>query len=543
VSWIVDLRLLVGRIRFCPDAESEVETAGQALLSWGEAPPAFLRDASRLYTASDHQLRSLEGFTAVIAVAEGQAVVLTGAGGCTSLYAAESNTAQAWSSHATAAAHLAGGRPQLEASAIPELFAAQFVGDQGTHLRDVTAVPAATRIRITPAGTEERCYWPPRERWALIPEDEAQAEAERLLLATLERRLARASGVWCAVTGGLDSTVLAVAVAELGIPLRGFTWGEPHWPEVIAADRLIGTLGGDHVQLAPVWQDDSEALRSIAVESRWSEGLAPATVIAPPVVPEGAETLVSGMSAEVGRAYWYQLRARNYGEPSARELKRLLDLDGRIPLATPSARMHVRTRVARWIDVAHELGHSGWRCLDVAFIEQRERRWGRGITIRSTAPLVHAFLTPEVCRALASLPLSERITDGFHRRFLEHRRPELIPPEPARQRRGMPRVARRLAARLRSRRSQGAFERWDIAPTWDERPLTRAWLADEALLHPLVVEPMGQRWAESTRSAFLADDRAATDMALRAGALVAFEDALHELRSMRRTAARPAVRL
>jgi hypothetical protein len=140
---------------------------------------------------------------------------------------------------------------------------------------------------------------------------------------------------------------------------------------------------------------------------------------------------------------------------------------------------------------------------------------------RLDAPMIPAFATPEVARALASLPLADRMGDGFHRAFLASRAPELLPAAPdAEPRRNRLRL---LPGRLRSRPS--SF----LGARWDEHPAFRDWIADGVLGSPLLTEPLGERWAARTRERFLAGDGHAEVLALAAGGPVALAAALEEL--------------
>jgi hypothetical protein len=139
---------------------------------------------------------------------------------------------------------------------------------------------------------------------------------------------------------------------------------------------------------------------------------------------------------------------------------------------------------------------------------------------RLDAPMIPAFATPEIGRALASLPLHQRLSDGFHRGFLERHAPELVPaarPEPGRSFRA------RLPGRLRARTESPLGERWH------EHLEFRKWIADGVLGSPLVTEPLGERWAARTRRRFLAGDGHAEGLALAAGGPVALAEALVEL--------------
>jgi hypothetical protein len=96
--------------------------------------------------------------------------------------------------------------------------------------------------------------------------------------------------------------------------------------------------------------------------------------------------------------------------------------------------------------------------LDRFYSERRFARWGRSMLPREPFPLIAGFAAHEVQRALAALPLADKLTDGFHRRFVAERFPELTPHPPELPRRGVPRLARRAAHRVRTRRRPAAPE-------------------------------------------------------------------------------------
>jgi hypothetical protein len=178
--------------------------------------------------------------------------------------------------------------------------------------------------------------------------------------------------------------------------------------------------------------------------------------------------------------------------------------------------------VRNWVAAAEQTGHSGWRVLDVVYGEQRVRRWLRGMLPHGQAPMVPAFATPEVQRALVSLPLDERRLEGFHRRFIEARRPDLLPDAASGGSAGGRRPLARVARRLRYGRLDGQ---------WRSRPEYRDWIADGVLGHPLAVEAMGERWCRRTRSRFFAGDQFAVERALWLGGPVALAEALEDLRA------------
>ena len=222
------------------------------------------------------------------------------------------------------------------------------------------------------------------------------------------------------MTAGLDSRVTAVALRELGIAARGFTWGEPDWDDVRGGKDLAEQIGLPHELVGVEWLDDGEAMRELDRQVRWTEGAVPVG-FARLAWPADMGGFVTGAGGEVGRAFYYA------GAPDEADPGDVLAglLAARLPRGEASARLG--TTLREWVGNAERAGHAGLGALDVVYGEERVRRWLRGMLPRLAAPMIPAFATPEVARALASLPLKERMTSGFHRGFLEKRAPELVP--------------------------------------------------------------------------------------------------------------------
>jgi hypothetical protein len=515
---------LVGWIEFREAAAAGDRAGGSGEPAvFGEDLPRPLRHAEALLRAGEAELRTIEGAVAALASDGSRARLVCGAGAPTMLYAAGG---RAWSTHAVAAAVLARGGARLDSARVPELLAAELVGGDRTLVSGVEASPAATVVDLD-AGARERSFWPREERWAPLPEADARARAADALLAGLERRLEGAAHPRFSLTGGLDSRVVAVALRELGIEAEAFTWGEPDWPDVQAAAAIARALGVPHRHLPFEWLDDAPALALARAEARFTEGaihLGPARIGWP--APMGA--FVTGAGGEAGRAFYYRQEAPRDGAdpPAARVAQAMTEpLRRRIAGARPEAVSRVEQSVREWIADAERLGYRGWRALDVVYAEQRVRRWLRGMIPRSEGAMVPAFATPDALRALVSLPLDDRLSDGFHRAFLAERRPELVPPAaPAAERTGI--ASRLRGAVARRLRPRGAV----IGGRWEERPAFREWIADGVLGAAPIVEAMGERWCDRTRRRFLAGDGDAETLALWAAGPAALDAALAEVR-------------
>ena len=476
------------------------------------APLAFGEPAGASPFADAAALRALDGAGAVLAVEPERAAIAAYAGGPGTLFAASCGPVDAWSTHAVAAAFLAHGRAEVDPEVIPEQLAAEFVGGERSLVAGARALPQAVRIVAGDGGASLTDFWPLAERWAPVPEDEAAAHAERALLGTLGRRARAFAAPHASLTAGLDSRVAAAALREVGIAPRAFTWGEADWEDVGGGADVARRLGLPHELVGIEWLADDEARREVDRQVRWTEGAVPVG-FARLRWPEGMECFVTGAGGEVGRAFYYRER------PDADPVRALADLLGpRLRGARPEAVEALTAAVRGWVGAARSAGFEGAAALDVVYGEQRVRRWLRGMLPRLAAPMIPAFATPEVARSLASLPPGERLSDGFHRGFLERHAPELLPPPEA----APPRRRLRLPRR---RPAPASF----LGARWDSNPGFRDWISEGVLGSPLLAEPLGERWAARTRERFLARDGDAERIVLAAAAPVALADALREL--------------
>ncbi len=500
------------------------------LEAWGEALPPALTQANAVLEASDAALRALDGSHAVFALgAEGRARVVSGAGGPGGLYAA----GEAWATSASAAALLGLGRLELGPEALPALLAFGSLFGEATHVRGVRAVGPGVRIDLAPGEPARSAdYWPRAERWAPLPERDADAAARAALLETLGRRLPLEPSPWLALTAGRDSPVLAAAIALLGLEVPTFTFGEPEWPDVAGARAIAEQMGLGHRHHALGALPPAEVPVEADRDARWFDGLAGVGPTGPPSLPAEMSAMVTGAGAEVGRAYSYQAVARSRPRPRTRHLVAALDPAGRLPGAPPGAIAAASGALRAWLE---EPGlPEGWRRLDALYVEQRVGRWG-GARISRThpGPILAPFSSPPLARALSALPLDDRLAVGFHRRLVAEVAPAVALPPMQTQRRGVPALVRRLAsaartgggprgtaAALAGRPPPAPPSPWPWAYVWHARPELRAWVAEDLLADPLLAEWLGAPWARALREGFLADDARHCERALAVAGLV-----------------------
>jgi hypothetical protein len=496
---------------------------GAGTLVWGEPLPAGLD----VIGADDTQLRSVCGVTAAVAWRAGRLRLVNNSAGPATLYVAEGDGVTAYATHAVAAAVIAGLVVRIDEAAVAEFIALDFSGGTRTLVQGVRVVPPAADIGIDVART----YWRASERWSHIVEPHDYTE--RVLLETLGERVAGAK-VGLALTAGLDSTVGAAALAEIGVRPLAFTWGSPEWPDAQGAAATAARHGFEHEVLGVRTLADDDCLRALGRDARWTDGVT-ALSAAERHWPDSCEAFAVGMGGETGRAFYYDAwSALLVPRPSADDLARRLGARGRLRGASEEAIAGVEAAVLGWVEEAMAIGARGWNVLDVLYTEQRVRRWGRSQIPQLAQNLVLLFTPAEIARGLASLPQSERLRDGFHRTFLAKRgiaraAPEV--PDPGRASLAL----RRLRHRFRPR-SPGAAPGADdvdllVAQVWSQRPATRDWVREEALRHPLITDTLGAEWAAATAQGFSEARARTTERAMRAAGVVAFAQALEELNS------------
>jgi hypothetical protein len=525
---IDELSLTVGAI-------GDVDLDDRCLL-WGAPFGARRPPAEEVLTTAGVQLGgTLVGMGMAIAWSDALARVVTAPCGPIGGYAARSDDCEAYASHAVAAALLAQGTAAVDPDAIPELIAFDFVGSGRSLVAGAVPLPAATSVVLGPDSVSADEWWPLAQRWAPVDPPQAQTYTDAALIGSIAHRTGGLDDVGLCLTGGADSRVLAVALAQLGKRVDAITWGEAGWGDVEKARPLAAALGIGW-RSAASWRDDDEIATRADAEARFSDGafgLAPSDRIWPGAAP----AVMVGAAGEVGRAFYYR-RLTGRSKPSEPDdLANALFPEGRLAGASRHAQSEARESAQRWATLAWASGRRGWSALDVLYAEQRVTHWGRSQVPALHSDFLAGFASVDVLRGLSSFTLSERLSDGFHRRFVEDRRPDLALPEPPAPEPlpAPPSRAARLAARLRRPEP--------VPPTppppgdalllnlWQARPATRERIADRVLRSPLLGDALGEEWCEATREGFLAGRPAESARALQSAGPVALAEALARLQA------------
>lgn len=145
---------------------------------------------------------------------------------------------------------LGGFAGEIDAQAMTEYLEFGFVTDARTIYREAAKVPAATIVEWSGGSVRAREYWTP----PVAPEasattfEEAVEETERLFLQAVEKRLHADVPVGALLSGGVDSSLVCWATAELGGDITAFTIGTPGdpWDETADARATAERLGIAH---------------------------------------------------------------------------------------------------------------------------------------------------------------------------------------------------------------------------------------------------------------------------------------------------------
>ena len=137
---------------------------------------------------------------------------------------------------------------ELDPAAVVDFFTYGYVLGTRTFVRGVTLVPPATTLRFRDGHLSSETYW----RWPLgenngkVSVEKIADELHHRVAVAVQRQVRGVPRVGLALSGGLDSRVIAAPASEATSNLLTFTFGEPHFDEVRFADRVATTLGTSH---------------------------------------------------------------------------------------------------------------------------------------------------------------------------------------------------------------------------------------------------------------------------------------------------------
>ena len=138
----------------------------------------------------------------------------------------------------TVSALRAGGfAGEIDEQAVADYLEFGFVTEARTIYAGVSRVPAASILEWSEQGTRITQYWQPPSAESAAPSfADAVEETERLLLRAVEKRLFADVPVGSLLSGGVDSSLVCWALAQLGADLTAYTVGTPSDPADETAD-------------------------------------------------------------------------------------------------------------------------------------------------------------------------------------------------------------------------------------------------------------------------------------------------------------------
>lgn len=156
------------------------------------------------------------------------------------------------------ALRLGGFVEELDEAAVTEYLEFGYVTDDRVIYRGAAKVPAATIVEWSEGRLSTRVYWkPPAPDGTFAPPSfrEAVEEMERLFLDAVKKRLYADVRVGALLSGGVDSSLVCWAIAQLGGNITAYTIGVPGdpWDEAREASETARRLGISHrvLELTP----------------------------------------------------------------------------------------------------------------------------------------------------------------------------------------------------------------------------------------------------------------------------------------------------
>ncbi len=132
-----------------------------------------------------------------------------------------------------------------------------------TLWQDVKRVRPATVLKVTRTQVEEFEYWTPTidETVPRLSLDEALEKAFDILSRTFKRILQREGKVWADLTGGFDTRVNTMMMAQVGIPFTAYCVGPADHPDVVVSRLVCQEMGWEyrHMPLPDDWAEEQYA--------------------------------------------------------------------------------------------------------------------------------------------------------------------------------------------------------------------------------------------------------------------------------------------
>jgi asparagine synthase (glutamine-hydrolysing) len=220
----------------------------------------------------------------------------------------------AFSSDALALVEAGLSEGEFDLAALRGFAAFHYVPPPATGVADIAQVRPGTAIRRRQDGREDEVVWAETPFAAAAATDPPSVdEAEQALLVAVRRQLVADVEVGVFLSGGLDSSLVLSAAANLGARPRAFSVGfagHGDFDETGAASRLARQLGVPHhvTQLERPFADAVEAVTQ-AYDSPFADASALATLELSAFAREHVTVALSGTGGDDLFAGYYRHRA------------------------------------------------------------------------------------------------------------------------------------------------------------------------------------------------------------------------------------------
>jgi len=139
--------------------------------------------------------------------------------------------------------------PSVDTRALSDLLAFGYVWGSTTLLEDIAELRPAYVLVSKDEGRSVERYWTPDHALVDTPDYTGQVErAYRRSVDEMADSIEGRTGLW--LSGGLDSRILAKALADADHPFRAMTYQVPGESDIGPSTQVAGELGIDHEQIA-----------------------------------------------------------------------------------------------------------------------------------------------------------------------------------------------------------------------------------------------------------------------------------------------------
>lgn len=418
------------RAGICVVGSADVDLAGDGDLVWG-APLGRSGLASseevELALTSPVAARELSGVFVLVRTRASGIRLVTSA----TIVATLRTSAGALATRATAAAVLGGRRVEVNKDAVAEAVVWQCALRTGGEV--VAGVEPVGEASVVDLGIDGAVgmssYWDAEER--LAPQGTTTPEGFRSLVAAEMSNAAAVDNAMLGLTAGLDSTLAASCLDEVGGRIDTFTMGHAGYPDLVAARAVARRLGWSHETALVADAAGNPLHRGLAAvpggdRLRWLVAHAP-----------WADGMCHPRDAILGRLRWKRrgvLWVAGHGGETARSVY------GSSAGGAGDTAVEVATRIASWAPPAvlaefMETIREGLRegaaigrprdAVDVLYLRRQFTWIDRALAVREYSDMHPLYMGSRLARAMLDVPPEQRADGAFIRRAHELGSPDL----------------------------------------------------------------------------------------------------------------------